>query len=222
MLAPRTTSLPGQRDLLGRILGADRRRRRGRHFAGERRLFINPQVYFLAVSQVACRQCEYGYLHLPGSRPDRHEAGDAPLRRGYRWVPTLHHRPRHAPNRRHADIVSWLVGIGRRRHRLSPPTRPSMPTPSRAPPRRPASPLGDLTRFEMLRTNACNTFRRRRARAQAHDGSNASRAVSGDAGGGWKAAEEGSPVRPQWVRDAARNSLPMTLPSSSPRRARTR
>ena len=42
----------------------------------------------------------------------RDQAGDAPLRRGYRWVPTLHHRPRHAPNRRHADVVSWLIGIG--------------------------------------------------------------------------------------------------------------
>jgi predicted ferric reductase len=37
---------------------------------------------------------------------------DEPARRGYRWVPTLHHRPRHAPKRRHADVVSWLIGLG--------------------------------------------------------------------------------------------------------------
>jgi predicted ferric reductase len=32
--------------------------------------------------------------------------------RGYRWTPTLHRRARHAPNPRHADAVSWLLGIG--------------------------------------------------------------------------------------------------------------
>jgi predicted ferric reductase len=46
------------------------------------------------------------------SQAYRDHAGDTPARRGYRWVPTLHHRPRHAPNRRHADVVSWLIGIG--------------------------------------------------------------------------------------------------------------
>jgi len=45
-------------------------------------------------------------------RANSNGAGDARERRGYRWVPTLHHRPRHAPNRRHADVVSWLIGIG--------------------------------------------------------------------------------------------------------------
>ena len=32
--------------------------------------------------------------------------------RAYRWVPTLHHRARHAPRRGHADAVTWLIGIG--------------------------------------------------------------------------------------------------------------
>jgi predicted ferric reductase len=52
--------------------------------------------------------------HQRATRPRayRNEVGDAPARRGYRWVPTLHHRPRHAQNRRHADVVSWLIGIG--------------------------------------------------------------------------------------------------------------
>ena len=52
--------------------------------------------------------------HQGASRPRAYcrDAAGAPVRRGYRWVPTLHHRPRHAPNRRHADVVSWLIGIG--------------------------------------------------------------------------------------------------------------
>ncbi|HEX2587955.1 MAG TPA: ferric reductase-like transmembrane domain-containing protein, partial [Gaiellales bacterium] len=42
-----------------------------------------------------------------------HRRDDAPRpRRGYRWVPTLHHRARHAPNPRHTDVVSWLIGLG--------------------------------------------------------------------------------------------------------------
>ncbi|MDX6519662.1 MAG: hypothetical protein QOF08_267, partial [Gaiellales bacterium] len=37
----------------------------------------------------------------------------SPTRRtGYRWTPTLHHRGAPAPNHRHADIVSWLIGLG--------------------------------------------------------------------------------------------------------------
>jgi DMSO/TMAO reductase YedYZ heme-binding membrane subunit len=47
----------------------------------------------------------------PTATHDRRDA--APRhRRGYRWVPTLHHRARHAPNPRHTDVVSWLIGIG--------------------------------------------------------------------------------------------------------------
>src|SRR5689334_16221964 len=48
-----------------------------------------------------------------GSHAHRRDAAaHAPARRGYRWVPTLHHRARHAPNPRHTDVVSWLIGIG--------------------------------------------------------------------------------------------------------------
>jgi predicted ferric reductase len=35
-----------------------------------------------------------------------------PRRTGYRWTPTLHHRGASAPNHRHADVVSWLIGLG--------------------------------------------------------------------------------------------------------------
>ena len=45
------------------------------------------------------------------SNPYRHDPGAAG-RRDYRWVPTLHHRVRHAPRQLHADAVSWLIGIG--------------------------------------------------------------------------------------------------------------
>ena len=41
-----------------------------------------------------------------------HGGERAGIRRGYRWVPTLHHQPRHAPKPRHADVASWLIGLG--------------------------------------------------------------------------------------------------------------
>jgi predicted ferric reductase len=48
-----------------------------------------------------------------GAHAHRRDAAvHAPARRGYRWVPTLHHRARHAPNHGHADVASWLIGIG--------------------------------------------------------------------------------------------------------------